>query len=118
MSNIEIRAQSVDPRIFDSKGEAPVYCNKYAIDEINRDSQSDRKKRAQSMPRPQNRYSDLYSPSQELSPVPVPKRLHPNERQRYLAPPLPPEIVEDEFIEMETPVRRIKRSEKGNWNTI
>lgn len=111
----ENRARSVDPHIFAMKGEAPVLCNKYAIDELNRTThhREQRKHRSRSMPKPENRYNDLYSLSREQSPVHhIPKRLQPNERQRFLAPPLPPEMDEDEFIEMETPVRRVKRREK------
>lgn len=92
-----------------------MLCNKYAIDELNRATHhsDQRKHRARSMPRPDHRYNDLYSMSREQSPVNIPKRLQSNERHRYLAPPLPPEADEDEFIEMETPVRRVKRREKA-----
>lgn len=116
----EQRAQSVDPRLFSPKNDAPVLCNKYAIDAMNRrlSSQSERKHRSRSMPRQSSR-CDLYSPSREASPepspVPIPRRLHPNERFKYLAPPLPvPEsdFDEDEIAEIETPVRRVKRREK------
>lgn len=110
----EGRARSVDPHIFAMKGEAPVLCNKYAIDELNRATHhsEQRKHRARSMPRQENRYTDLYAIAIPQSPVHIPKRLQSHERHRYLAPPLPPEMDEDEFIEMETPVRRVKRREK------
>lgn len=113
----ENRARSVDPHIFGMKGEGPVLCNKYAIDQLNRATHhsEQRKHRARSMPRQEIRPNDLYSLSREQSPVHIPhipKRLHPNDRHRYLAPPLPPEMDEDKFIEMEMPVRKVKRREK------
>lgn len=72
-----------------------------------------RKHRARSMPRTTaNNYNDLMLCEPPAS-VRVPKRLQANERYRYLAPPLPPETYDDEFIEMETPMRRVKRREKA-----
>lgn len=107
----------MDPKIFDRKFEAPILCNKYAIDELlRRESLSEQKgqekgSRSKSMPRTQSRTKDLYSPS----PIPVPKRMHQKDRHRYLAPPLPPEDVQDdqEFIELEVPVKKVKRREKA-----
>lgn len=110
---IENRARSVDPSLF---VEAPVLCNRYAIEELNRTAAHDmerRKHRARSMPRTTaNNYNDLMLCEPPAS-VRVPKRLQANERYRYLAPPLPPETYDDEFIEMETPMRRVKRREKA-----
>lgn len=70
------------------------------------------------MPRSQSFRKSLYTPSREVSPEPIPKRLHPNERSRYLAPPLPPNLLpsDEECIELEVPVishgRRYKRRER------
>lgn len=123
-----MRAQSVDPRSLNSKHDAPVFCNKYAIDALLRRESltNERKKRAKSMPRPQNRTKSLYSPSPERepetivvcerrSPETIPKRLTATERSRFLAPPIAPGQChdEEEFIELEVPVRRIKRKEKS-----
>lgn len=111
---LEKRAQSVDPRIFNRKYDAPILCNKYAIDDlIRRESVTEElANRSRSMPRSQNRGKGLYTPSRETSPVP--KRLHQSERHRYLAPPLPPEdqYDEEEFIELQAPVKKVKRREK------
>lgn len=77
----------------------------------------DRQKRARSMPRPQHRTKSLYSPSPEPSSEPIPKRLHPTERSRYLAPPMPPcdyGTDDAEVIELEVPaVRKVRRREKA-----
>lgn len=111
-----MRAQSVDPRTMNSKHEAPVLCNKYAIDDLLRRESltEERHKRSRSMPRPQHRTKSLYSPSPEASPEPIPKRLHPNERSRYLAPPIAPGDYSNdaEFIELEVPVKKFKRRER------
>lgn len=69
------------------------------------------------MPRSQSHRKSLYSPSREVSPEPIPKRLQASERSRYLAPPLPPDIMPDddeECIELEVPVRKQKRREKSH----
>lgn len=108
----EKRARSVEPRSVDSKLNGPVLCNKYAIDDfVRRESLTEqRENRSRSMPRSQNRKS-LYSPS----PEPIPKRMQANERSRYLAPPLPPDMLpsEEECIELEVPVRKHKRRERS-----
>lgn len=113
----------MDPRSLSSKDEAPVLCNKYAIDALIRKESltNDRHNRSKSMPRSQSFRKSLYSPSREVSPEPIPKRLHPNERSRYLAPPLPPNISasDEECIELEVPViavekRKQKRREKAH----
>lgn len=125
----ELRAQSVDPRCLNSKNDAPVLCNKYAIDALlHRESlNNERQKRSKSMPRPQHHTKSLYSPSPERetkaivaserqSLETIPKRLTATERSRFLAPPIAPDQChdeEEEFIELESPVRRIKRKEKS-----
>lgn len=116
----EKRARSVDPRILRSKHEAPVLCNKYAIDALLRKESltSERQHRSKSMPRSQSFRKSLYSPSPEASPEQIPKRLHPNDRPRYLAPPIPPNLPSDEeCIELEVPTtptgrKKQKRREK------
>lgn len=112
----------------------PILCNKYAIDDfIRRESLTeqreernhrdhdrnhrdhDREHRSRSMPRSQDQRKSLYSPSREASPEPIPKRMQPNERSRYLAPPLPPDYVpseEEECIELEVPMRKPKKRER------
>lgn len=112
----EKRARSVDPRTAGSKDEAPILCNRYAIEDLlRRESLTEEKeKRSRSMPRSQNHRKNLYSPSRDVSPEPIPKRLHASERSRYLAPPLPPDMHDDaESIELEVPVRKHKRREKS-----
>lgn len=124
---VEKRARSVDPRILDSKYNAPVLCNKYAIDALmHRESLTDeRNHRSKSMPKSQNCRKSLYSPSRDATPEPIPesipKRLHATERSRYLAPPLPPNLLpnDEECIELnglELPVtshgRRQKRRDR------
>lgn len=112
---LEKRAQSVDPRTMNSK-DAPVLCNKYAIDDLTRRESltEQRENRSRSMPRSPNNRKHLYSPSREASPEPIPKRLHPSERSRYLAPPLPPDMHDmDECIELEVPVKKHKRRDKS-----
>lgn len=123
-----MRAQSVDPRSLNSKHDAPVFCNKYAIEALLRRESltNDRQKRAKSMPRPHNRTKSLYSPSPEREPEPnvvcdrrspekIPKRITASERSRFLAPPIAPGQCHDdeEFIELEVPVRKVKRKEKS-----
>lgn len=101
----------MDPRIYSSKGEAPVLCNRYAIDALLRKESltAERENRSKSMPRSQSFRKSLYSPSREASPErelePIPKRLHASERSRYLAPPLPADAMpsDDECIELEVP---------------
>lgn len=108
----------MDPRIYGSKDDAPVLCNRYAIDAMLRKESltADRQNRSKSMPRSQSFRKSLYSPSREGSPErelepepepePIPKRLHPSERARYLAPPLPAGALpsdDDECIELEVP---------------
>lgn len=101
---------------MNSKSDGPVLCNKYAIDDfVRRESLTEqRENRSRSMPRSQNRKS-LYSPSREVSPEPIPKRMHASERTRYLAPPLSPDMLpsEDESIKLEVPVRKQKRRERS-----
>lgn len=104
----EKRARSVDPRIQNSKDDAPVLCNKYAIDALLRKESlnAERQNRSKSMPRSQSFRKSLYTPSREPSPEQIPKRLHASERSRYLAPPLPPIAPmpsDDECIELEVP---------------
>lgn len=107
----EKRAKSVDPRIYATKGEAPVLCNRYAIDALLRKESltSERQNRSKSMPRSQSFRKSIYSPSREASPErelePIPKRLQAGERSRYLAPPLPAGAMpsDDECIEIEMP---------------
>ncbi|XP_031626762.1 uncharacterized protein LOC116343030 isoform X2 [Contarinia nasturtii] len=115
----EKRAQSVEPRAL---GDVPILCNKYAIDDfIRRESLTEEREqrqhrdnyRSRSMPRSQINRKNLYSPSREASPEPIPKRLQASERKRYLAPPLPPDVLdEEECIELEVPTRRHKKREK------
>lgn len=104
----------MDPRLYGSKDDAPVLCNRYAIDAMLRKEglTAERQNRSKSMPRSQSFRKSLYSPSREASPEPepepepIPKRLHPSERSRYLAPPLPPAGAvpsDDECIELELP---------------
>lgn len=113
----------MDPRAFGSKCDVPILCNKYAIDDfIRRESLAEEREqrehrenyRSRSMPRSQINRKNLYSPSREVSPEPIPKRLQANERSRYLAPPLPPSdmLDEEECIELEVPARRHKKREK------
>lgn len=65
------------------------------------------------MPRSQNHRRNLYSPSREVSPEPIPKRLSANDRSRYLAPPIAPEMHEDSDSNIsEMPVRKQRRREK------
>lgn len=125
---LEKRAQSVDPRALRTKDDVPILCNKYAIDDFirreslteqrehrnHRDDHDEREHRSRSMPRSQNHRKSLYSPSREASPEPIPKRLQPNERSRYLAPPLNPDMMpsDEECIEMGAPMRKPKRREK------
>lgn len=113
----------MDPRILSSKDEAPVLCNKYAIDALMRRESltEERQNRSKSMPRSASFRKSLYSPSREASPEPIPKRLHPNERSRYLAPPLPLNVLpsDEECIELEVPVvsperRKLKRRDKAH----
>lgn len=108
----EKRAKSVDPRVYDSKGDAPVLCNRYAIDALLRKENvtAERQNRSKSMPRSQSFRKSLYSPSREASqeptPKPIPKRMHARERSRFLAPPLAPDVEmpsDDECIELEVP---------------
>lgn len=80
--------------------------------------QHEQKSRARSMPRQTNQ-NRMYSPSPEASPEPspalIPKRLHPSERHKYLVPPLrhqPDQSEDEEVVEIETPVRRVRRREK------
>lgn len=125
-----MRAQSVDPRTLNSKHDAPVLCNKYAIDALLRRESltNERQKRSKSMPRPQQRTKSLYAPSPERepeaiivvserrSPETIPKRLTATERSRFLAPPIAPDQCNDddeEFIELMVPVRRLKRKDKS-----
>lgn len=103
----------MDPRIYSSKGDAPVLCNRYAIDALLRKESLtvERQNRSKSMPRSQSFRKSLYTPSREASPEPepepepIPKRLHASERSRYLAPPLTPLTMpsDDECIELEMP---------------
>lgn len=98
----------MDPRIYSSKGDAPVLCNRYAIDALLRKESLtiERENRSKSMPRSQSFRKSLYSPSREASPEPIPKRMHASERPRYLAPPLAPAGTmpsDDECIELEVP---------------
>lgn len=110
----EKRARSVDPRTS-SKDEAPILCNKYAIEDLLRRESltEERENRSRSMPRSQqNHRKNIYSPSRE---EPIPKRLHASERSRYLAPPIPPNMQDDtDSIELEVPVRKHKRREKAS----
>lgn len=109
----ENRAKSVDPRIYGSKGDAPVLCNRYAIEAMLRKESLtvERQNRSKSMPRTQSFRKSLYTPSREASPEPmpepIPKRLHASERSRFLAPPLPPAAAlmpsDDECIELAVP---------------
>lgn len=120
---VETRAKSVDPRLLDSKG---ILCNRYAIDDLDREIEKEhRYSRARSMPRQHQRYSDIYTPIREV-PQPrkypshevissekeefeMPSRRHyrRNGLPRYLEPP----PIED--VEPETPVKKVKRREKG-----
>lgn len=79
--------------------------------------QSERKHRSRSMPRPVSTlYSPSPQPSREPSPMPIPKRMHPSERHKYLAPPAEysPEVSDDEeTIKIELPVRKVKKREKN-----
>lgn len=80
-----------------------------------RNHRDDRENRSRSMPRSPSHRKSLYSPSREVSPEPIPKRLQPNERSRYLAPPLPPDMRpsdNEECIELEVPMRKHKRRER------
>lgn len=107
----EKRAKSVDPKIYASKGEAPVLCNRYAIDALLRKESltAERENRSKSMPRSQSFRKSLYTPSREASPErelePIPKRMQASERSRYLAPPLTAVTIpsDDECIELEVP---------------
>lgn len=123
---LENRAQSVDPRALSSKNDVPILCNKYAIDDFirreslteqreQRNHRDDRENRSRSMPRSPSHRKSLYSPSREGSPEPIPKRLQPNERSRYLAPPLPPDMRpsdDEECIELAVPMRKPKKRER------
>lgn len=118
--SIEKRAQSVGPQSMNSKYDVPILCNTYAIDDFTRresltEQREQRENRARSMPRSEYHRKSLYSPSREVSPEPIPKRLHPKDRSRYLAPPLPPDAIsdnEEERIELEVPVKKLRRREK------
>lgn len=122
----------MDPRLLDSKDVSDskgILCNRYAIDEMEREiERSIRHSRAKSMPRQHQRYSDIYTPVREVRPprkfpsqevVPrerdefeIPsRRCYPgNGLPRYLEPP----PFEDDYMEApETPVKKVKRREKG-----
>lgn len=123
----EVRAKSVDPQLYYSKD---ILCNPYAIDKLDREiERAHRYSRARSMPRQHHRYSDIYTPIREVSQTrkypshevmprqrdeyELPsKRFHRgNGMSRYLEPP----PMEDECIEEkpETPIKKVKRREKG-----
>lgn len=125
---VELRAQSVDPRIYKSKNDAPVLCNQYAIDAlIRRESvcpTSDKNHRSRSMPRSSNRSNKHLLPvSREPSPpppsvapaTPAPaadrhrQSIRSSQRSRYLAPPIIEYNTTDECVEMEVPQRKAKR---------
>lgn len=123
---LEARAKSVDPRLLDSKD---ILCNRYAIDEMEREAEkAQRYSRARSMPRQHQRYSDIYTPIRE---IPQPRKypshdIIPREREEFEMPSrryyhgngmprhLKPPPTEDELVESETPVKKIKRREKGS----
>lgn len=119
---LELRAHSVDPRIYKSKNDAPVLCNQYAIDAlIRRESvcqASDKNHRSRSMPRSANRSKHLLSPSREPSPptqpsAPVTERrrqsVRHEQRSQFLTPPIIEYNTADECVEMEVPQRKAKR---------
>lgn len=101
-----------------------MLCNKYAIDELNRESEPrdhngrvpQKEPRSKSMPRQQRRGSDLgvYAPPKII--VPRTQTLHPPDRNDYhqknfLSPP-----IDDEYLEMQTVGRKQhhhRRKEKG-----
>lgn len=116
----------MDPRIYNSKIDAPVLCNQYAIDAlIRRESVSQastKNHRSRSMPRSANRSKYLLSPSREPSPPPATKTepsapaternrqsIHSSQRSRYLAPPIIEYNTTDECVEIEVPQRKTKR---------
>lgn len=122
----EARAQSLDPRgrrdFQPGDLGAPVLCNKYAIDELKRESMmrepadpAQKYSRSKSMPRQQRRGSDLgvYEPptiieprAQTLQPI---DRNHYEPRQ-FLSPP----PIDDQYFEMQPLSRKHhKRKEKG-----
>lgn len=120
----------MDPRLLDSKG---ILCNQYAIDEMERETEKAHKySRARSLPRQHQRYSDIYTPVREIPQsrrypshdvmprereefeMPSRRFYHGNGIPRYLKPPL----TEDEFVESEAPVKKIKRREKGKQLTF
>lgn len=125
-TNVDMRAQSLDPRCRREfqPGDlgAPVLCNKYAIDQMNRESESrdmrgaQKQPRSKSMPRQHRRGSDLgvYAPPKIVETRA--QTLHPPDRndyhhKNYLSPP-----IDDEYLEMQTPSRKHhhhKRKEKG-----
>lgn len=119
----EARAQSVDPRIYKSKNEAPVLCNQYAIDALLRRKSEcpphggggggvgDVEHRARSMSRPaMNRNKNLLSPSREPSADRQQHSMHNEHRSRYLAPPIIEyEATNECAAEVEVPVRKAKR---------
>lgn len=106
----EIRSQSVDPRIYNSKYDAPVLCNQYAIDKLMRKEieTEQRQSRSRSMPRSQNRNKNLYTPSREPSPD-YQKQPKQNDRAQYLAPPTVEYHNSKEYIELEVPAKKFKR---------
>lgn len=110
----ETRAQSVDPRIYKSKNEAPVLCNQYAIDAMLRRKSEcpppsgDVEHRARSMSRPPNRNKNLLSPSREPS-ADGQRHSVSDQRSRYLAPPIIEYECANECAEVEAPVRKAKR---------
>lgn len=130
-----MRAQSLDPRgRREMAGEfndikVPVLCNQYAIDELFREQDVTRRQhndRSRSMPRQHMRYSELYSPPSQIDPTanvrysvpPSPRRSsqhypvqnHTHQQKNFLCPP-----VDDSFIELQVPVKRHRRREKGKF---
>lgn len=106
----ETRSQSVDPRIYNSKYDAPVLCNQYAIDKLMRKEigTEQRQSRSRSMPRSQNRNKNLYTPSRDPSPE-YQKQSKQNDRTQYLAPPTIEYHNSKEYIELEVPAKKFKR---------
>lgn len=111
--NSEMRAQSVDPRIYKSKNEPPVLCNKYAIDALMQCESEcqppNASHRSRSMPRSANRSKHLLAPSREPSPERQRHSVHSEQRSRYLAPPTIEYNTANECVELEVPVRKVKR---------
>lgn len=92
-----------------------VLCNKYAIDELMRESQprdihDQKHMRSKSMPRPQRRNSDLYAAPEVAEPRGHHKHLNNYQHRQFLSPPM-----DEDFVEMEVPVRKqsYRRREKG-----